>query len=93
METNPTTKRDTMNLTLLTAAIALNLCTAEEIVTVDEITDRAEALRHSDPETRSAWCRVCNAVNWLAQDEGEDDKFGFSSDARAKHSEIVALYA
>ena len=82
-----------MNDTLRAAAIALNLCTADETVTVDEIMDRAEARRHSDCDTRNAWCRVWNANNWLAQDEGGDDKFGFRSGARAKHLATVALYA
>ncbi len=81
-----------MNSTLLTAAIALDLCTAGEIVTVDEISDRAESLRYSDTETHKAWCRVWNANNWLAQDEGGDDKFGFRSAARAEHLAVVALY-
>ena len=93
METNHTNNGNEMNLTLLTAAIALQLCTADEIVTVDEIMDRAEARRHSDPETRNAWCRVWNANNWLAQDdETREDKFGFAADARAQHRAIVALY-
>jgi hypothetical protein len=82
-----------MNITLLTAAIALNLCEAGETVTEAEIMDRSEALRHSDPETRSAWCRVWNAVNWIANDEGGDDKFGFRSAARAEHAATVSLYA
>jgi len=94
-ENNNNPNGDKMNTTLNNAAIALNLCTADEAVTVDEVMDRAEALRHSDMETRSAWCRVWNAVNWLAQDDGPegDDKFGFAAGSRATHTAVVALYA
>jgi hypothetical protein len=87
---------------MMTAAIALGLLDAIDLACLayehganakailDEVSNYAEARRHYDGKTMSAWYAIRDAVYYFRTvEQGGEDHFGFKAEADAKASAVL----
>ena len=87
---------------MMAAAIGLGLLDAIDLACLvhehgadakailDEVSDYAEARRHTDGQTMSVWCAMRNSVSYFRTvEQGGEDRFGFKADATAKARSVL----